>query len=75
MISKILLKSFQINLILEFFMCLMLELLNFLLVFYSLGVTFFFVICDFNFLTMFYVYIVFEFALFFSFFSQQKLPS
>jgi hypothetical protein len=49
MISKILLKNFQINLILELFMCLMLELLKFLLVFYSLGVTFFFVICDFNF--------------------------
>jgi hypothetical protein len=49
MISKILLKKFQINLILELFMCLMLELLKLLLVFYSLGVTFFFVICDFNF--------------------------
>ncbi len=41
MISKIELKSFQINLMLEFFMCLMFKLLELLLNVYSLGVTFF----------------------------------
>ncbi len=40
-ISNIELKSFQINLILELFMCLMLELLELLLNFYSLRTTFF----------------------------------
>jgi len=42
MISNIELKSFQINLMLELFMCSMLESLVLLLNFYSLGVTFFF---------------------------------
>jgi len=40
-ISKIELKCFQINLTLELFMCLRLELLELLLNFYTLGVTFF----------------------------------
>jgi hypothetical protein len=71
MISKILLKSFQINLILELFMCLMLELLELLLVFYSLGVTFFFVIYDFNFLTMFYVFF-YNLHFFFHFFPNKN---
>jgi len=37
----------------------MIELLELLLIFYSLGVTFFFVICGFNFLTTFYVVYIF----------------
>jgi hypothetical protein len=41
MISKTKLKSFQINLILELFIHLMLELLELLLNFYSLGITIF----------------------------------
>jgi hypothetical protein len=41
MISNIEFKSFQINLMLELFICLMLESLVLLLNFYSLGVTFF----------------------------------
>jgi hypothetical protein len=40
-ISKIELKCFQINLTLELFMCLRLELLELLFNFYTLGVTFF----------------------------------
>jgi hypothetical protein len=42
MISNIELKSFQINLMLEFFMCLMMEPLLLLLNFYSLKITFVF---------------------------------
>ncbi len=41
MISKIELKCFQINLVLELFMCLRLELLELFLKFYSLGITIF----------------------------------
>jgi len=41
MISKIELKSFQINLMLELFMCLMFGLLLLLIKFYSLKVSFF----------------------------------
>jgi hypothetical protein len=53
MISKTTLKSFQISLKLKLFMYLMLELLELLLNFYSLGITFFFEIYDFNFFTFF----------------------
>jgi hypothetical protein len=42
MISNIKLKSFQINLMLELFICLILELLKLLINFYSLGVTIYF---------------------------------
>jgi hypothetical protein len=46
MIPNIKFKKFQISLIMELFMCLMLELLKLLLKFYSLGIFFFFEICD-----------------------------
>jgi hypothetical protein len=59
MISKINLKNFQISLKLKLFMYLMLELLELLLNFYSLGITFFLWDLWFQF---------FDFLLFFTFF-------
>jgi hypothetical protein len=53
MISKIELKCFQINLILEIFLCLRLELLELFLKIYSLGVTCFFQISNPNCLASF----------------------
>jgi hypothetical protein len=65
MILKITPKNFQINLTLELFICLMLELLEFILNCYSLRTTFFCKICDFKVLTNFYVFNFFlEFSLF-----------
>jgi hypothetical protein len=57
--------------------CLKLELLKFIFKMYSLGGTFFlFQIFDFNVLGKKYLFIFFlEFAQFFPFFSQQRLPS
>ncbi len=53
MISNIELKFFQMNLMLDLFVCLRLELLELLLNFYSLGVTFFsFKFCDLKFLAI-----------------------
>ncbi len=72
MISKIELKRFQINLMLELFMCLRLKLLELLFKNYSLGVT-----CFFSnswsqlFAKCFVFYIFLEFALFFPFFLEQ----
>jgi hypothetical protein len=66
------------KLMLELFMCLMLELLELFLKNYSLGVTFFFFfeICDSKILGIFLVFYIFiEFSFFFRFFSQQELPS
>jgi len=62
---------------LKLFMCLMLELFEFILKFYSLGITFFLQIkCDFKILASFLSFTFsFEFALFLTFFSQQELPS
>jgi hypothetical protein len=61
---------------LEIFMYLMLELLELFSKFYSLRVTFFFEIYDFKVLAIFLLFTFFlEFALFFQFFPQQKLPS
>ncbi len=78
MISKIELKCFQINLMLELFMCLRLESLELFLKIYSLRVTFYFfkilipiVLASFLLFTFFL-----EFALFFfRFFFPTKLPS
>jgi hypothetical protein len=78
MVSEIELKNFQINLMLELFMCLSFNLLNLFLNFYSLGVAppLFFQICDIKILTKFLLFTFFlEFALFFSFFSQQEFPN
>jgi len=59
---------------LESFMCLMLELFEFMLKFYSLGVTFFLQIqCDFKFLASFLLFTFsFEFAHFFYIFFPTK---
>ncbi len=64
------LKTIQINLILEIFICLILELLELILNFYSLEVTFFIEICDFKFMVfgICIFTIFFEFALFFPIF-------
>jgi len=77
MVSEIELKNFQIKM-LELFMCLSFNLLNLFLNFYSLGAPppFYFQICDIKNLTIFLLFTFFlEFALFFSFFSQQELPN
>jgi len=67
MISKIELNYFQINLMLELFMCLRLELLKLIKIFYLLGVSFFFQISDPKFLANVLLFIFsLEFALFFS---------
>jgi hypothetical protein len=50
MISKIDLKCFQINLMLELFICLRLDLLELFIKKLALGITFFFSNFDFNFL-------------------------
>ncbi len=76
MISNIEPKCFQINFMLELFMCLRLELLELLKKNYSLIVTFFFQICDANFLASFLLFTFsLEFSLFFSFFSLQEFLS
>jgi len=72
MISKIELKCFQINFMPKVFMCLRSELLKLLLIFYSLGVRFFFQIFDPKFLASFLLFTIFlEFVLFF----QKKFPT
>ncbi len=74
MISKIELKCFQINLMLELFMCLKLELLKLIKILYSLRVTFFFFeIFDPNLLTSFFCCL--DFSLNLHFFFQQELPN
>jgi len=66
MISKIELKCFEINFMLNFFMCLRSELLKLLLIFYSLGIRFFFQIFDPKFFASFLLFKIFlEFVLFF----------
>jgi hypothetical protein len=61
---------------LEFFIYLMLELLELFSNFYSLRVTFFLKIYDLKVLAIFLLFTFFlEFALYFPFFPQQKLPS
>ncbi len=72
MISKIDLKCFQINFMLNVFMCLRSELLKLFLIFYSLGVRFFFQIFDPNFFAIFLLFKNFlEFVLFF----QKTVPT
>jgi len=60
MISKIKLKCFQINLMLELFICLILEWLEFSLKNHYIRVTFFFEICDIKFLVIFFVVYIFS---------------
>jgi hypothetical protein len=73
MISKMDLKCFQINLMLESFMCLTLELLEILKKLYSLGITFCFQNFDPNYLTVFLLFtFFFKFALCFLFFSNKN---
>jgi len=73
MISKIKVKSFQINLTLELFMCLMLKLIELFLNLYWLGIMFFKKNCDLNILTNF---LLFKFSLevapFFPFFPKKN---
>jgi hypothetical protein len=59
MMSKIELKCFQINFLFELFMCLILDLLELLLNFYSSGVTISFQISDPKFLAFFLSFTIF----------------
>jgi hypothetical protein len=75
-ISKIELNFFQINLMLELFMCLRLGLIEFILKLYLLGVKLKNQIFDPNVLASFLFFAFFlEFAPFFPIFSQQELPN
>jgi hypothetical protein len=73
MIPKIEVKCFQINLRLELFICLTLELLKLFLNFYSLGVTFFFQILSQFFGKFFVIYIFFQVCAFSSIFFPTKI--
>jgi hypothetical protein len=74
MISKIELKVLKINLMLELFMCLTLELFEFIFKIYSLRQPFQ-IQCDFKILASFVLFTFSFVTQFFTFFSQQELSS